>query len=423
MGLTGAMYKSLRFDGEDSRNYGVYITGEAVFNSPERDVEMISIPGRNGEYARDLGRFTNIEVTYPAGLFGVDEADFADAIADFRNMLGSRVGYCRLEDDYNTGEYRMGVFKAGLEVTPANLKSGEFTITFNCKPQRFLKSGEAEVNMYLATTITNPTAFASRPLLKVYNWPGVIKINGAQIAVNDVPLGRIVLDEPTAVTGSTIWSYIPGLVSAGDSMAIADALGGKRVKVYGGEITGVVPGTPAGGYQSPSVSYSMGGDGYAALLFNTGELAFTAGTAQTITGTASYTVNYKKNGVSSYITVDLTITTTYQPDGQGGGTIEVKTTAQVSGLSPGQYGVASFSSGAYPLNELVAESTATALGTPTYIDLDIGEAYKISDGEVVGLNGAVELPPTLPELLPGSNQVQKSGSITSLYIVPRWWKL
>lgn len=423
MGLTGAMYKSLRFDGEDSRNYGVYITGEAVFNSPERDVEMISIPGRNGEYARDLGRFTNIEVTYPAGLFGVDEADFADAIADFRNMLGSRVGYCRLEDDYNPGEYRMGVFKAGLEVEPANLKSGEFTITFNCKPQRFLKSGEAEVNMYLATTITNPTAFASRPLLKVYNWPGVIKINGAQIAVNDVPLGRIVLDEPTAVTGSTIWSYIPGLVSAGDSMAIADALGGKRVKVYGGEITGVVPGTPAGGYQSPSVSYAMGGDGYAALLFNTGELAFTAGTAQTITGTASYTVNYKKNGVSSYITVDLTITTTYQPDGQGGGTIEVKTTAQVSGLSPGQYGVASFSSGAYPLNELVAESTATALGTPTYIDLDIGEAYKISDGEVVGLNSAVELPPTLPELLPGSNQVQKSGSITSLYIVPRWWKL
>lgn len=417
----GAIYKGFTFDGVSSKTYGVYITGEGVYDAPERDVEMVTIPGRNGAFTLDKGRFNNITVTYTAGMFGGTHADFADGMAALRAALCSRKGYVRLVDDYNPDEYRLAVYRSGLEVDPATLESGQFTIQFDCKPQRFLKSGEAEVNMYLATTITNPTAFASRPLLKVYNWPGVIKINGAQIAVNDVPLGRIVLDEPTAVTGSTIWSYIPGLVSAGDSMAIADALGGKRVKVYGGEITGVVPGTPAGGYQSPSVSYAMGGDGYAALLFNTGELAFTAGTAQTITGTASYTVNYKKNGVSSYITVDLTITTTYQPDGQGGGTIEVKTTAQVSGLSPGQYGVASFSSGAYPLNELVAESTATALGTPTYIDLDIGEAYKISDGEVVGLNSAVELPPTLPELLPGSNQVQKSGSITSLYIVPRWW--
>ena len=37
------LYKGLVFDGVDSRNYGIYITGDAVFNSPERDVEMIEI--------------------------------------------------------------------------------------------------------------------------------------------------------------------------------------------------------------------------------------------------------------------------------------------------------------------------------------------------------------------------------------------
>ena len=71
---TGAMFKSLTFDGEDSRDYGVYITGQAVFNAPEREVEMISIPGRNGQFALDKGRFENIEVTYPAGIFANTEA-------------------------------------------------------------------------------------------------------------------------------------------------------------------------------------------------------------------------------------------------------------------------------------------------------------------------------------------------------------
>ena len=85
----GLMFKSLTFDGTSSKDYGVYITGEAVFNAPERNVEMIDIPGRNGAYALDHGNFNNIEVSYPAGIFADNEEDFAQAISDFRNFLCS----------------------------------------------------------------------------------------------------------------------------------------------------------------------------------------------------------------------------------------------------------------------------------------------------------------------------------------------
>ena len=77
-----------------------------------------------------------IQHTYPAGVFADNEADFAEAISDFRNMLCSANGYCRLEDEYNPDEYRMAVYKSGLEVDPTLLKAGEFDITFECKPQR-----------------------------------------------------------------------------------------------------------------------------------------------------------------------------------------------------------------------------------------------------------------------------------------------
>ena len=115
---TGAIYKAFSFDNVSSRNYGVYITSEAVYNAPERDVEMIAIPGRNGAYVLDNGRFENIEIKYPAGIFADNETDFAQAVSDFRNFLCSKKGYFRLEDEYNPDEYRMALYKSGLEVLP-----------------------------------------------------------------------------------------------------------------------------------------------------------------------------------------------------------------------------------------------------------------------------------------------------------------
>lgn len=179
---TGAIYKSLIFDGEDSRDYGVYITGQAVFNAPEREVEMITIPARNGLFALDQGRFENIEVTYPAGIFADTEADFAQAISDFRNALCSKRGYCRLTDDYNTDEYRMAIYKSGLEVSPAQLKAGEFDITFECKPQRFLTSGEETTTMPGKNLIPYPyydsSGHTSQGITFTVSNDGTVTMNG-----------------------------------------------------------------------------------------------------------------------------------------------------------------------------------------------------------------------------------------------------
>lgn len=162
------VFNSITFDGINSLDYDVYVTGEAVFNAPERVIEMINVPGRNGAVAIDQGRFENVLVSYPAGAFASDQAGFADKIADFRNELVSRHAYMRLVDSYNTDEFRMGIYHSGLEIIPvSNVKAGEFTIEFDCKPQRWLLSGETPQTFTSTGTITNPTLFPARPLLKV----------------------------------------------------------------------------------------------------------------------------------------------------------------------------------------------------------------------------------------------------------------
>ena len=138
-----AVFKSLTFDNENSLDYGVYITGEAVYNAPARAMEMVSVPGRNGAFPLDQGRFENISVKYPAGAFGETQTEFASNIMKFRNVLASRYRYVRLSDDYNTDEFRLGMYRSGLETKPVSMsRAGEFDIIFDCKPQRFLVSGE-----------------------------------------------------------------------------------------------------------------------------------------------------------------------------------------------------------------------------------------------------------------------------------------
>lgn len=138
-----ALFKDFTFDGENSKDYGVYISGDAVYDAPERAMDMVQIPGRNGALALDNGYYKNIDVTYPAGCFAADQADFAAKLSRIRNMLASRHRYCRLEDAYHPDYFRMALYKSGLDVAPvARNKAGRFNIIFDAKPQRFLKSGE-----------------------------------------------------------------------------------------------------------------------------------------------------------------------------------------------------------------------------------------------------------------------------------------
>ena len=135
--------KTFTFDGENSADYGLYISGDSVYNAPNREIDMVSIPGRNGQLAIDMGRYENITVTYPAFVIADTQAEFREKIRRIRNWLCSKTSYQRLTDDYNPESFRLGLYKSGLEVEPIFYnRCGEFEMSFDCQPQRFLFTGE-----------------------------------------------------------------------------------------------------------------------------------------------------------------------------------------------------------------------------------------------------------------------------------------
>lgn len=398
---TRSNFKAFSFDNTSSRNYGVYITGEGVFNAPERNIEMVEIPGRNGAYALDRGNFNNIEVTYPASIVADTESDFATAVSDLRNFLCSKDGYCRLEDDYNPNEYRMAIYKSGLEVSHNGLLTGEFDITFECKPQRFLTSGETAVSVANGGTLTNPTLFEARPMIEVVGY-GDISIGGSTIEIYNEYIGTVVLSNgKTSSTLNPITITVSNqYANSGDSITIDDI---KCSQAW--TMTTTVTDSSA----------SATGDGTASIsgrihTVNTGQLAFVAGTSatKTVTGTFTFvTTNYGTESGTIAISVAFNGSTTFS--------ITVTVTEPThSALMNNQQ---------FIVNTITLDSTKSVLGNPLYIDLNIGEAYKIENGIAVSVNNGVVIPAELPSLPSGTSTVTYSNTFSSVKITPRWWKV
>lgn len=207
---------SFTYDTINSSDYGVYISGDAVFDAPVAAYEMISIPGRSGYLAIYSGRYENIEVSYPAFIF----SDFKENIRDLRSALMSRHGYQRISDTYHPDEFRLGVYQGGLEVTPAAyLTEGDFEVVFNCKPQRFLTSGETEQIFTSSGNITNPTEFDAKPLITSFG-PGTIGIGNQTIVVGGSYSGRIYIDtdimDAWTLSGTTKVPYNHNITYSGN---------------------------------------------------------------------------------------------------------------------------------------------------------------------------------------------------------------
>lgn len=405
-----AIENSITFGGVNSADYGIYISGEGVFNAPKRDVEMITIPGRNGEFALDQGRFENITVTYPAFNFEPNDYDtFAQNLSDFRNAICSQRGYQRLTDTFHPDEYRMAAYIGGLEIKPIKYNTAsQFSIVFECKPQRFLTSGETAVTMTSGDTITNPTFFESSPMLEVTGY-GNIGINDESIVLADVPLGEIkigeavpasqmTLDMTNVLTGDTIYQRVDGGVYE-VTMHCVSSSASLNLQVTG--YTDVASVVVSGNYSST-----------VKLTMKPAPFEGVAGTLKQSSSSVDLSFKITNGGTTTTTTGRFWVRQSY--DGNNG---FYAASGETDFPARSVLTLTKRSS----ISSVYAFSTVSVANY--YIDLDIGEAYGKMDDEYYSLNSTVEFPSKLPTLKAGANTITYDNTITDFKIVPRWWKI
>lgn len=408
MAVMGTMRHSIIFGGVNSADFGIYISGEGVFDAPKRAVEMIAVPGRNGEIALDQGYWENIEVTYPAFNYEEDLDTFAERLSAFRNAICSLKGYQRLSDTFHPDEYRMAVYSEGLEVTPIKYNTvANFDLKFDCKPQRWLANGEAAVTVASGDTLTNPTLYDAGPLLMVEGY-GTIDIDGNEVVIRDSAVGEITIEpRGTFETEGLVLPLDTSLLQNGDPITFSSL----TLYMY---VTGksAVSNVTLIDSSSDFTSSTTGMSGSQFGLRTTTRRSITIQKGETRVLDHTVTARITAGSIVSDVTCTIRVILS----------AEQLRVARTVTTAEGYHVLYHYTTASSSYARISGVSSLQ-LGNPTYIDCENGDAYRVDDGAYSSLNKLVTFGPVLPTIKPGGSVITFDSTITALQVRHNWWKL
>ena len=311
----------------------------------------------------------------------------------------------------------------------ARNKAGEFTLIFNCKPQRWLTSGEAPSAIAASgNTITNPTLYDSSPLLDVEGY-GSISFNGYGMEVYNIPIGLVDISGPSSAsakiysteTPSWVYNYNKASFATGDTITISGALFTWRItdnRDAGYKVTNSNTGSGSG-YAGVTWTPKTWGETFAFP-----DIQFTVGT----NGTAQYTRTHHEIAININTSTTVksetltNIVTVYHDSSAGTITFSLSSSMDIANWTYSGVPLVLEQSAGISFSGISGVSTKT-VSQDIYIDCEIGEAYTIQGGEPVSLNNSVSIGADLPTLAPGANAITFDNTFTSVKVTPRWWQL
>ena len=148
----------ITWNGVASDTLGIVVSKVPSLNRPQRKYNSYSVPGRNGDIVVMQDAYAEYEQEYE--IFALDGAQVdARTIVDWLYQDG----WCKLSDDWEPGYYRMAYFVGPLDIEPIISEAAVCTITFRCRPQRFIV--QDDVSVVSGDTLTNPTNHTALPLI------------------------------------------------------------------------------------------------------------------------------------------------------------------------------------------------------------------------------------------------------------------
>lgn len=162
-------------DGISAESVGIRLQREVAFSAPVPNVQKENVLGRNGDVLFEAGTYANR--TASAECFCL-QGNVHKALNAVNTFLFSKNGYRRLEVSSDPEHYWMARVKNGAQIAQRSNLLAPFTIEFDCKPQKFLKSGENPIAFMKPSSLFNRTWNVAKPLIAVYGYgDGLLQIN------------------------------------------------------------------------------------------------------------------------------------------------------------------------------------------------------------------------------------------------------
>lgn len=173
--------------GTSNKDVGMVIEHYPSVIIPERDQVIQEVPGRNGSIVLANGSFKNYEQQYSAFLDSKHIGGLEQVMPKVMDWLLGNEGYQRLEDSYFPDFYRMAFYSGGTSFMNMFNEYGEGTLTFNCAPEKYYKTGEWPITLSKNQVLLNPSSFAAYPLITVTgSGSGTLTFNSNSITISSI---------------------------------------------------------------------------------------------------------------------------------------------------------------------------------------------------------------------------------------------
>ena len=155
-------------DGKDASDFGIQLEGEMTFSPPVPIYEAETIQGKNGDLILETGSFENRTGTAKCFIL---EKNASRSVGAANAFLLAKGGYRRLENSNDPDHFWLAVVENGVDYENRKDTLIPFDVDFDCKPQRFLKSGEQPIIFDSSASVKkiyNSYGFTAKPLIKAY---------------------------------------------------------------------------------------------------------------------------------------------------------------------------------------------------------------------------------------------------------------
>lgn len=181
-------------DGIDAGYVGIRLQAPVVFSKAVPVIETHTIPGRNGDLIFETGSYENRSGS--ASCFCLQE-NVETAISSAGRFLFGKKGYRRLETSDDPDHYWMARVKNSPQIEMRLRVLAPFEIEFDCKPQRFVKSGENAVVFTANGSLLNQYGQIALPFIALYgHGSGRLTIGDCAVEVKALD-GTLYLDSDT----------------------------------------------------------------------------------------------------------------------------------------------------------------------------------------------------------------------------------
>lgn len=168
----------LEFNGVTASSLGVKVAYRPDMPTPEKNIEEIEIPGRDGTLIEWDGTYADIEIPVDMN-FIIPPKDWGYMFRRVKLWL-SKTGALRFSDD---SEYFYKAKNVVIDTTERTVReAGEFTANFICDPYAYAEAGLREMNFSEAAY--NPGAIA-KPIYQIVG-EGLctLTVNDKEFSVN-----------------------------------------------------------------------------------------------------------------------------------------------------------------------------------------------------------------------------------------------